>query len=108
MNVWRSDRDRDLNSKQRKQMNMKPTRSSPGKPSADRKAVRLDRSSDKHSQVLKSAEREVEVVSQRLRSRSGMRTAQIRYRRLLNAARGGILILYRNKRKFTDVNPFMN
>ena len=60
------------------------------------------------SKAPKSTERGIEVSSQRLRLRAAMRTAEIRYRRLLKAARGGILILYRNKRKITNVNSLMN
>ena len=85
---------------------MKPTRCTPAEPSAARKAAPLDKSSDKHSEALKSTQREIEVISQR--SRAVMRTAEIRYRRLLKAAGGGILILYRNKRKIQDVNRFIN
>ena len=36
-----------------------------------------------------------------------MRTSEIRYRRLFEAARDGILILDPDTRKITDANPFM-
>ncbi len=41
------------------------------------------------------------------RTQEGMRTSEIRYRRLFEAARDGILILNGNTLKITDVNPFM-
>jgi PAS domain S-box-containing protein len=36
-----------------------------------------------------------------------MQASEIRYRRLFEAARDGILIIYPNTRKITDANPFM-
>jgi PAS domain S-box-containing protein len=41
------------------------------------------------------------------RSQEKLRTSEIRYRRLFEAARDGILILDTATRKITDVNPFM-
>ncbi|MFN2510021.1 MAG: ATP-binding protein [Pyrinomonadaceae bacterium] len=41
------------------------------------------------------------------RTQEGLRTSEIRYRRLFEAARDGILILNAHTLKITDVNPFM-
>ncbi|MEO8433405.1 MAG: ATP-binding protein [Pyrinomonadaceae bacterium] len=41
------------------------------------------------------------------RPREGLRTSEVRYRRLFEAARDGILILNAATLKITDVNPFM-
>ena len=41
------------------------------------------------------------------RRQEGLRTSEIRYRRLFEAARDGILILNATTLKITDVNPFM-
>ena len=87
---------------------MKPTRCPTPEPSDARKPALLDRVSYKHLEAFENTEREIDGISQRQRSRAAMRTASIRYRRLLEAARGGILILYRNRRRITDVNPFVN
>jgi PAS domain S-box-containing protein len=46
--------------------------------------------------------------SDRRESQSALRTSEIRYRRLFEAARDGILILDPNSRKITDANPFMS
>jgi len=43
----------------------------------------------------------------RMESQAAMRTSEIRYRRLFEAARDGILILDPDTRKITDANPFM-
>jgi PAS domain S-box-containing protein len=40
-------------------------------------------------------------------AQEGLRTSEIRYRRLFEAARDGILILHAETLKITDVNPFM-
>jgi PAS domain-containing protein len=40
-------------------------------------------------------------------AQEGLRTSEIRYRRLFEAARDGILILNAATLKITDVNPFM-
>ena len=42
-----------------------------------------------------------------LSSIENLRTSEIRYRRLFESAREGILILDAVTRKITDVNPFM-
>jgi PAS domain S-box-containing protein len=58
-----------------------------------------------------NAETILEIVSdlpERLESRAAMRTSEIRYRRLFEAARDGILILDPGTRKITDANPFMS
>src|SRR6185503_20675306 len=44
----------------------------------------------------------------RMESQAALRTSEIRYRRLFEAARDGILILDPNTRKITDANPFMS
>ncbi len=49
----------------------------------------------------------VEDVTERRVSQSAMRASEIRYRRLFEAARDGILILDPGTRKITDANPFM-
>src|SRR5437762_6017163 len=45
--------------------------------------------------------------AQRRGARGSVRTSEIRYRRLFEAAQDGILILDAATRKITDVNPFM-
>ena len=47
------------------------------------------------------------TLAERLESRSISRASEIRYRRLFEAARDGILILDPGTRKITDANPFM-
>jgi PAS domain S-box-containing protein len=49
----------------------------------------------------------VDDITERVESRSAMRASEIRYRRLFEAARDGILILDPDSRKITDANPFM-
>jgi PAS domain S-box-containing protein len=44
----------------------------------------------------------------RIDSQAALRTSEIRYRRLFEAARDGILILDPDTRKITDANPFMS
>jgi protein-histidine pros-kinase len=46
-------------------------------------------------------------ISERRRAEEGLRTSEIRYRRLFEAARDGILILNGVTLRITDVNPFM-
>jgi PAS domain S-box-containing protein len=46
-------------------------------------------------------------ITERVESRTAMRASEIRYRRLFEAARDGILILDPETRKITDANPFM-
>jgi PAS domain S-box-containing protein len=47
-------------------------------------------------------------ITERVESRAAMRASEIRYRRLFEAARDGILILDPDTRKITDANPFMS
>jgi two-component system sensor histidine kinase/response regulator len=49
----------------------------------------------------------IEDITERKRIEEGLRTSEIRYRRLFEAARDGILILNAATLKITDVNPFM-
>ena len=50
----------------------------------------------------------IEDITERRESQAGMRTSEVRYRRLFEAARDGILILDPITRKITDANPFMS
>jgi PAS domain S-box-containing protein len=50
----------------------------------------------------------IEDVTERRVSQAAMRSSEIRYRRLFEAARDGILIVDPNTRKITDANPFMS
>ena len=50
----------------------------------------------------------VEDVTERRQAQAGIRTSEIRYRRLFEAARDGILILDPRTREITDANPFMS
>ena len=72
---------------------MKLSRSPPAKPGAARKVALHDASSDKRRDALPS--------------KAALRASEIRYRRLFEAARDGILILDPRTRKITDANPFM-
>ena len=58
-------------------------------------------------ETLNGAEREIGALAERPQSLAALRTSEIRYRRLFEAARDGILILDPNTRKITDSNPFM-
>ena len=49
----------------------------------------------------------IDDITERVESRAVMRASEIRYRRLFEAARDGILILDPVTRKITDANPFM-
>jgi PAS domain S-box-containing protein len=49
----------------------------------------------------------IEDVTERLHFQSGMRRSEIRYRRLFEASRDGILILDPDTGKITDCNPFI-
>lgn len=49
----------------------------------------------------------IDDITERVESRLTMRASEIRYRRLFEAARDGILILDPDTRKITDANPFM-
>ena len=50
----------------------------------------------------------IEDVTERRQLQAVMRSSEIRYRRLFEAARDGILILNPDTRKITDANPFMS
>jgi PAS domain S-box-containing protein len=50
----------------------------------------------------------IEDITDRRESQAAMRASEIRYRRLFEAARDGILILDPTTRKITDANPFMS
>ena len=50
----------------------------------------------------------IDDITERRQSRAALRTSEIRYRRLFEAARDGILILDPGTRKITDANPFMS
>jgi PAS domain S-box-containing protein len=50
----------------------------------------------------------IEDITDRRQSQNDMRASEVRYRRLFEAARDGILILDPKTRKITDANPFMS
>ena len=50
----------------------------------------------------------IDDITERTESQAVMRASEIRYRRLFEAARDGILILNPATRKITDANPFMS
>ena len=49
----------------------------------------------------------IEDITERRSAQAGTRASEIRYRRLFEAARDGILLLDPDTRKITDANPFM-
>jgi PAS domain S-box-containing protein len=49
----------------------------------------------------------IEDITERRQAQAAIRNTEIRYRRLFEAARDGILILDPETRKITDANPFM-
>jgi len=49
----------------------------------------------------------IEDVTERLRSRAVLRASEIRYRRLFEAAKDGVLVIDPETRRITDANPFM-
>ncbi len=49
----------------------------------------------------------IEDVTERLESRAALRTSEIRYRRLFETARDGVLIIDSVSRKITDANPYI-
>jgi PAS domain S-box-containing protein len=51
--------------------------------------------------------RKAKTIARRAQPRENLRISEIRYRRLFESARDGILILDAATRKITDVNPFM-
>lgn len=51
--------------------------------------------------------RKAQTITRRAQPRENLRTSEIRYRRLFETARDGILILNASTRKITDANPFM-
>jgi PAS domain S-box-containing protein len=59
------------------------------------------------SHLLASRTNETNNVIELKRMQEGLRTSEIRYRRLFESARDGILILNAATLKITDVNPFM-
>jgi PAS domain S-box-containing protein len=50
----------------------------------------------------------IEDITERRKTEAATRTSEIRYRRLFEAARDGILMLDVETRKITDANPFMS
>ncbi len=50
----------------------------------------------------------IEDITERRRTRAAIEVSEIRYRRLFEAARDGILILNPRTRKITEANPFMS
>ncbi len=50
----------------------------------------------------------IDDITERVTSQAAARASEIRYRRLFEAARDGILILSVDTRKITDANPFMS
>jgi PAS domain S-box-containing protein len=59
------------------------------------------------SQLFAGLPNETKNITEPKRTQEGLRTSEIRYRRLFEAARDGILILDAATLKITDVNPFM-
>jgi two-component system, chemotaxis family, CheB/CheR fusion protein len=49
----------------------------------------------------------IEDVTERRRSSAALRTSEVRYRRLFEAAKDGVLIIDPRTRRITDANPFM-
>ncbi len=77
---------------------MKTSRSQPTEPTAAPELPPLDPSSGERREALNATEVE----------HARLRTSEIRYRRLFEAARDGILIMDPDTRKITDANPFMS
>jgi len=50
----------------------------------------------------------IENITEQRKTQAAIRTSEVRYRRLFEAARDGILILDPATRKITDANPFMS
>ena len=60
--------------------------------------------SDKDNTLILLA---IEDITERCKAEDQLAVSEIRYRRLFEAARDGILILSKNTLRITDVNPFM-
>ena len=58
--------------------------------------------------MIDALHKESNNTTEAKRTPEGLRTSEIRYRRLFESARDGILILDAATLKITDVNPFMN
>jgi PAS domain S-box-containing protein len=56
---------------------------------------------------LEGVQQETNNIAEPNQTQAGLRSSEIRYRRLFEAARDGILILNANTLKITDSNPFM-
>ncbi|MCM3903706.1 MAG: ATP-binding protein [Pyrinomonadaceae bacterium] len=57
---------------------------------------------------LDAMAKKTDNITEPKRAKEGLRTSEIRYRRLFEAARDGILILNAHTLKIIDVNPFMS
>jgi PAS domain S-box-containing protein len=57
--------------------------------------------------MVDAQDKETSNITEPKRTREGLRTSEIRYRRLFESARDGILILNAATLKITEVNPFM-
>ena len=66
-------------------------------------ARRLDSEDGLPERILLS----ISDITERLQSQAALRVSEVRYRRLFEAARDGILLLDPTTRKITDVNAFM-
>src|ERR1044071_2491759 len=86
---------------------MKATPYPPGGSVPGFKIAPPDGPADQHLDALNGAGREIKNVGEGARSMAATRISEIRYRRLFEAARDGILILDPNSRRITDANPFM-
>jgi len=70
-----------------------------------RLAIREDRAADRPSG--KGVERPESAIIERKRIESALKTSEIRYRRLFETAKDGILILDADTGRITDANPFL-
>src|ERR1700737_5000223 len=57
--------------------------------------------------IVDALPKETDNITEPKRTQEGLRTSEIRYRRLFEAARDGILILNAVTLRITDVNPLM-
>ena len=62
----------------------------------------------RQNKQLKLAKACIEDNTEQQQARAAVEVSEIRYRRLFEAARDGILILDPETRKITDANPFMS